>query len=210
MLPNQGFANQVPALAVKAQHLPFADNTFDAVFSIGSFEMIGDERPWALSEMIRVARRGTASMNPCEDRFRCRLIGLILNKSGFSSGFSEPLTGIVSYSAVMGYPSRKAIILKKAISGGWITCGITMEKRNGSCRTEAAGCRWGLSSVKRHKNHAGRTHRLRGGPQRVRIAFPFGTLFWQKKKKTVLFWLNRVTTILPKKDGFLNLYFPGY
>lgn len=50
--------NRVLAVNAKAQHLPFADNTFDAIISIGSFEMIGEERPVALTEMIRVTRRG--------------------------------------------------------------------------------------------------------------------------------------------------------
>jgi ubiquinone/menaquinone biosynthesis C-methylase UbiE len=35
-----------------------ASDTFDAIISIGSFEMIGEERPLALSEMIRVAKKG--------------------------------------------------------------------------------------------------------------------------------------------------------
>ncbi|MBO9609916.1 MAG: class I SAM-dependent methyltransferase [Paenibacillaceae bacterium] len=54
----QGVENQVLQLAIQAQSMPFADHTFDAVISIGSFEMIGDERPLALSEMVRVAKPG--------------------------------------------------------------------------------------------------------------------------------------------------------
>lgn len=54
----QGVENQVLQMKVKAQSLPFADNTFDAVISIGSFEMIGEERPIALKEMIRVSKPG--------------------------------------------------------------------------------------------------------------------------------------------------------
>lgn len=54
----QGVENQVLAMKVNAQSMPFASETFDAIISIGSFEMIGDERPQALSEMIRVAKRG--------------------------------------------------------------------------------------------------------------------------------------------------------
>lgn len=54
----QGVENKVLQLKVKAQSLPFADETFDAILSIGSFEMIGDERPLALGEMIRVAKKG--------------------------------------------------------------------------------------------------------------------------------------------------------
>jgi hypothetical protein len=38
--------------------MPFASGTFDAVISIGSFEMIGKNRPIALFEMIRVAKSG--------------------------------------------------------------------------------------------------------------------------------------------------------
>jgi ubiquinone/menaquinone biosynthesis C-methylase UbiE len=53
-----GVSNQVLAINAIAQKLPFADNCFDAVISIGSFEMIKDERPQALQEMVRVARRG--------------------------------------------------------------------------------------------------------------------------------------------------------
>jgi SAM-dependent methyltransferase len=53
-----GVAGKVLALKLKAQELPVADNTFDAVISIGTFEMIGDERPTALREIIRVARPG--------------------------------------------------------------------------------------------------------------------------------------------------------
>ena len=55
----QGVENQVLQLKIEAQSMPFADNTFDAVISIGSFEMIGDERPLALSEMIRVTKTGS-------------------------------------------------------------------------------------------------------------------------------------------------------
>lgn len=51
-----GVENKVLQLKLKAQELPFADETFDAILSIGSFEMIGDERPLALAEMIRVAK----------------------------------------------------------------------------------------------------------------------------------------------------------
>jgi SAM-dependent methyltransferase len=50
--------DRVIALTSKAQQLPFAADTFDAVLSINSFEMIGDERPAALAEMMRVARPG--------------------------------------------------------------------------------------------------------------------------------------------------------
>lgn len=50
--------NQVLAVNAKAQNLPFADGTFDAVISIGSFEMIGDERLEALNELVRVVRHG--------------------------------------------------------------------------------------------------------------------------------------------------------
>lgn len=50
--------NQVLAMKLKAQHMPFASETFDAIISVGSFEMIGDERPLALAEMIRVAKKG--------------------------------------------------------------------------------------------------------------------------------------------------------
>jgi SAM-dependent methyltransferase len=59
-----GVADRVIALTSKAQQLPFAANTFDAVVSINSFEMIGpfegcgDERAAALTEMVRVARPG--------------------------------------------------------------------------------------------------------------------------------------------------------
>ena len=53
-----GVWDRVVALRTKAQELPFADGTFHAVISIGSFEMIGDERPQALAEMVRVARPG--------------------------------------------------------------------------------------------------------------------------------------------------------
>ncbi|MFE8700019.1 class I SAM-dependent methyltransferase [Cytobacillus sp. FJAT-54145] len=54
----QGVENQVLQLKLEAQSLPFADQTFDAILSIGSFEMIGDERPKALTELIRVAKKG--------------------------------------------------------------------------------------------------------------------------------------------------------
>lgn len=53
-----GVSNQVLALNAKAQKMPFADQCFDAVISIGSFEMIKDERPQALQEMVRVAKKG--------------------------------------------------------------------------------------------------------------------------------------------------------
>ena len=54
----RGVGNAVLPLQLKAQSLPFPDNAFDAIISIGSFEMIGDERPQALKELIRVARPG--------------------------------------------------------------------------------------------------------------------------------------------------------
>jgi SAM-dependent methyltransferase len=53
-----GVTDRVIALTSRAQELPFAADTFDAVLSINSFEMIGDERPAALAEMVRVARPG--------------------------------------------------------------------------------------------------------------------------------------------------------
>ena len=53
-----GVWDQVVALGMRAQNMRFADETFDAVISIGSFEMIGDERPQALEQMVRVAKRG--------------------------------------------------------------------------------------------------------------------------------------------------------
>lgn len=53
-----GVSNQVLPLRAKAQSLPFGKDAFDAVISIGTFEMIGEERPQALAEMIRVARPG--------------------------------------------------------------------------------------------------------------------------------------------------------
>lgn len=51
----QEVKNQVLALNVNAKHMPFPDESFDAVFGIGSFFMI-DEREQALKEMIRVTR----------------------------------------------------------------------------------------------------------------------------------------------------------
>ena len=54
-----GVRDRVIALTCRAQELPFAADTFDGVLSINSFEMIGDERPAALAEMVRVARPGT-------------------------------------------------------------------------------------------------------------------------------------------------------
>ena len=54
----QGVENRVLPLRIKAQAMPFPDNSFDAIISIDSFEMIGEERPVALKEMIRVARPG--------------------------------------------------------------------------------------------------------------------------------------------------------
>jgi SAM-dependent methyltransferase len=53
-----GVADRVIALTSRAQELPFAADTFDAVLSINSFEMIEDDRPAALAEMVRVARPG--------------------------------------------------------------------------------------------------------------------------------------------------------
>jgi SAM-dependent methyltransferase len=53
-----GVWDKVVALKLTAQHLPFAMATFDAVISIGSFEMIGDERPQALAQMVRVTKSG--------------------------------------------------------------------------------------------------------------------------------------------------------
>lgn len=56
---SEGVANRVLPLRIVAQSLPFPADSFDAIISIGSFEMIGDERPQALREMIRVARPGS-------------------------------------------------------------------------------------------------------------------------------------------------------
>lgn len=53
-----GVWDRVIALGTRAQNLRFADDTFDAVISIGSFEMIGEERPQALEQMVRVAKCG--------------------------------------------------------------------------------------------------------------------------------------------------------
>jgi SAM-dependent methyltransferase len=53
-----GVWDKVIALKLNAQDLPFATATFDAVISIGSFEMIGDERPQALTQMVRVLKPG--------------------------------------------------------------------------------------------------------------------------------------------------------
>ena len=54
-----GVGQRVLALKLKAQDLGiFAESTFDAVISIGSFEMIGDERPEALEQLVRVATPG--------------------------------------------------------------------------------------------------------------------------------------------------------
>ncbi len=53
-----GVWDRVIALTMRAQNLCFADETFDAVIRIGSFEMIGEERPNALEQMVRVAKRG--------------------------------------------------------------------------------------------------------------------------------------------------------
>jgi SAM-dependent methyltransferase len=54
-----GVGQRVLALKLKAQDLGiFAEGTFDAVISIGSFEMIGDERPAALAQLVRVTRPG--------------------------------------------------------------------------------------------------------------------------------------------------------
>src|SRR5712692_8742868 len=54
----EGVFDRVIALKMKAQQMVFADATFDAVVSIGSFEMIRDERETALAEMVRVAKPG--------------------------------------------------------------------------------------------------------------------------------------------------------
>lgn len=53
-----GVGDRVIGLRSRAQELPFAAGTFDAVLSINSFEMIADDRPAALAEMVRVARPG--------------------------------------------------------------------------------------------------------------------------------------------------------
>jgi cyclopropane fatty-acyl-phospholipid synthase-like methyltransferase len=53
-----GVWDRVIALRTRAQNLRFADESFDAVISIGSFEMIGEERPQALEQMVRVAKLG--------------------------------------------------------------------------------------------------------------------------------------------------------
>ncbi|MGO4183014.1 class I SAM-dependent methyltransferase [Paenibacillus sp. TAF43_2] len=51
----QGADNDVLALKANAELMPFPDEAFDAVFSIGSFFMIKD-REKALKEIIRVTR----------------------------------------------------------------------------------------------------------------------------------------------------------
>ena len=50
--------DRVIGLKLKAQEVPFSDETFDAIISVGSFEMIADDRPKALAEMVRVAKVG--------------------------------------------------------------------------------------------------------------------------------------------------------
>jgi cyclopropane fatty-acyl-phospholipid synthase-like methyltransferase len=54
----EGVGDRVIAIRNRAQNMVFADETFDAVISIGSFEMIGADRPQALEQMVRVAKRG--------------------------------------------------------------------------------------------------------------------------------------------------------
>jgi SAM-dependent methyltransferase len=54
----EGVWDRVVGLKLKAQKLSFADETFDAIISVGSFEMIGDDRPNALAQMVRVAKIG--------------------------------------------------------------------------------------------------------------------------------------------------------
>lgn len=53
-----GVENQVLPTRLTAQSLPFPNDCFDAVISIGAFEMIAEERPLALAEMVRVLRPG--------------------------------------------------------------------------------------------------------------------------------------------------------
>lgn len=53
-----GVANQVLAMKLRAEELPFPDNSFDGAFSIGAFEMIGEQRPTALRQIMRVLRPG--------------------------------------------------------------------------------------------------------------------------------------------------------
>jgi ubiquinone/menaquinone biosynthesis C-methylase UbiE len=53
-----GVFDRVIALKTRAQNLRFADATFDAVISIGSFEMIAEDRAAALAQMVRVAKPG--------------------------------------------------------------------------------------------------------------------------------------------------------
>ncbi len=54
----EGVFDRVIALKLKAERPGFAEATFDAVISIGSFEMILDQRPAALAQMVRVAKPG--------------------------------------------------------------------------------------------------------------------------------------------------------
>lgn len=51
-----GVENDVLAIRANAKHIPFPDESFDAVFGIGSFFMI-DDREQALKEIIRVTRK---------------------------------------------------------------------------------------------------------------------------------------------------------
>ncbi|MHB8381968.1 MAG: SAM-dependent methyltransferase [Candidatus Binataceae bacterium] len=53
-----GVFDRVIALKTRAQNLRFAEATFDAVISIGSFEMIAEDRAAALAQMVRVAKIG--------------------------------------------------------------------------------------------------------------------------------------------------------
>ncbi|NKB67720.1 MAG: methyltransferase domain-containing protein [Candidatus Latescibacteria bacterium] len=55
-----GVWDRVVPLKLEVQSLPFANDSFDAIFSIGSFEMIGDDRQAALAQMIRVAKPGAS------------------------------------------------------------------------------------------------------------------------------------------------------
>ncbi len=106
-----GVGQRVLAVKLKAQELGiFADGTFDAVISIGSFEMIGDERPQALGQLVRVAKPGAwvgiaePMCLPDPIRFCCGGVGTYTNA-----------------------PPR----LRKR-GGSWRACGVGTRRRGGT------------------------------------------------------------------------------
>jgi ubiquinone/menaquinone biosynthesis C-methylase UbiE len=69
----RGLGTQIVAIKADARNLQFAEESFDAILCQNTFEMMKDDRPTALKEMIRVLRPG-GYLGIAEPMTRCEQI----------------------------------------------------------------------------------------------------------------------------------------